>query len=243
MNRTRIPWCDWTWNPIVGCSPASEGCANCYAAAISKRFHLSWGKAHFIPERLDQPAKVHKTGRVFVCSMGDLFHPSVDVCQIDAVVSAMVHPMGGMNHHTYILLTKRIERLLNDPHCRPEHFANWPNVWLGVTVENQKRADERVPLLMKIPAAVRFVSVEPMLGPVDLSCWLASGKLSWVIAGPETGPRRRPFDEAWLDGCYGLDAQCRTYGAAFFDKRDEWTRREFPSHNTGAHRMAPANEA
>jgi protein gp37 len=221
MNRTKIPWCDWTWNPIVGCSPASEGCANCYAAAISKRFHLPWGKARFMPERLDQPAKVHKPGRVFVCSMGDLFHETVSREWKQAVFTVACNTP----RHTFIFLTKRPERVMD------WWIGDVPNVWLGVTVENQKRADERVPLLMKIPAAVRFVSVEPMLGPVDLSCWLASGKLSWVIAGPETGPRRRPFDEAWLDGCYGLDAQCRTYGAAFFDKRDEWTRREFPSHN------------
>jgi protein gp37 len=192
---------------------------------MSKRFGLPWGSAHFLRERLSQPAKVRKPGRVFVCSMGDLFHPSVDVCQIDAVIAAMVHPMGGMNHHTYILLTKRPERLLNG---HVENFARWPNVWLGVTVENQKRAEERVPLLMRIPAAVRFVSVEPMLGPVDLDRWMPRPKspsLDWVIAGPETGQKARKCEDEWLDS---LARQCGAYGVAFFDKRAKWMRREFP---------------
>ena len=125
MNRTKIPWANWTWNPIVGCSPASAGCANCYAAAISKRFNLPWGSAHFAPERLDQPAKVRKPGRVFVCSMADIGHETVKPEWREAVYAAM----RGAPWHTFIILTKRPAALACDN--PPE------NVWMGVSVERE----------------------------------------------------------------------------------------------------------
>ena len=248
MNRTKIPWCDWTWNPIVGCSPASSGCANCYAATISKRFCLPWGSAHFMPERLDQPVKVRKPGRVFVCSMADIFHPTVETGAIVAILEVMRQ----CPQHTFIVLTKRPERLLERQLCLPgdrtESLAEWfdmPKVWIGVTVEDQEQAEKRVPLLMQTPQGiVRFVSVEPMLGPVTLrrvrfpsgvfedvlSTEVSEiarpivGKLNgvdWVIAGPETGPKARRCDDAWIEAL-------ATEASYFFDKRDRWTRREFP---------------
>ena len=237
MNRTKIPWCDWTWNPIVGCSPASEGCANCYAAAISKRFHLPWGKARFMPERLDQPAKVHKPGRVFVCSMGDLFHETVSREWKQAVFTVACNTP----RHTFIFLTKRPERV------RDWWIGDVPNVWLGVTAENQARADECVPILADIPAAVRFVSIEPMLGPVSMRRWLPEPcaitprepcgdceacagnaswptRIHWVIAGPETGPGARECRDEWIEAL-ARESSC------FFDKRQRghWVRREFPN--------------
>ena len=213
MNKTGIEWCDWTWNPIAGCSPASEGCNHCYAAAISRRFNRSWGKPVFHPERLDQPARVKKPGRVFVCSMSDLFHESVTREWKQAVFTVACNTP----RHTFMFLTKRPERVMD------WWIGDVPNIWLGVTAENQARADERIPILLGIPAAVRFVSVEPMLGPVDLTPWLP--RLDWVIAGPETGPAARTCDPAWIDH---LAAHCTAANVPFFDKRPVWMRREWP---------------
>jgi protein gp37 len=237
MNKTGIEWCDYTWNPIVGCSPASAGCDNCYAAAISKRFHLPWGSAHFMPERLEQPANVKKPGRVFVCSMADLFHETGTAGMRAAVFDAM----RAAPWHTYIVLTKRPWNITPG--------MNWPrNWWLGVTAENQSTAEERIPILISTPAAVRFVSVEPMLSPVTLrrvrfptGCLedVLSGEVSerakpivgklntidWVIAGPETGPKARPCEASWIDAL-AAESPC------FFDKRATFTRREFPKGET-----------
>lgn len=178
MNKTEIEWCDYSWNPVVGCSPASEGCANCYAAAIAHRFGLPWGMAVFKPERLGQPAKTKRPSRVFVCSMGDLFHETVADDWIRQVFNAMHPDLLQPSPHTFIILTKRPTRMRDffAKYTKTGGPEAWPNVWLGVTVENQARAEERIPVLLSIPAAVRFVSVEPMLGPVNL-CALRDG--SW----------------------------------------------------------------
>lgn len=224
MNKTKIPWANWSWNPIVGCSPASEGCANCYAAAISKRFHLPWGSAHFKPDRLDQPAKVRKPGRVFVCSMADIGHETVRPEWRRAIHDAMIRAPW----HTYIVLTKR----------PGAWFSMLPSsCWVGVTVENQAQAEARIPLLLKTqPITLRFVSVEPMLEPVTLRrvrfptgvvedvintevsnyAKPLIGKLNgidWVIAGPETGPKARPCKDEWIDAL-AVESPC------FFDKRE-----------------------
>jgi protein gp37 len=246
MNKTDIEWADYSWNPIVGCSPTSEGCDHCYAAAISRRFKLPWGEAHFMPERLGQPAAVRKPSRIFVCSMGDFFHPTVRREWKEAVYKVI----GENPRHTFILLTKRPEHILS-------FWADYPNIWLGVTAENQARADERIPHLLRVPAAVRFVSVEPMLGPVDLSRPGALGcdclpqetgageteercsgncafyrnsidksrRLDWVIAGPETGPGARQCDPCDISD---LADQCSSAGVPFFDKRTHFLRRQFP---------------
>lgn len=262
MNKTKIPWANYTWNPIVGCSPASEGCANCYAAAISKRFGMPWGKAHFLPERLKQPSKIKKPSRVFVCSMADIFHPTVATGAIVAIIE-VIHQCP---QHTFILLTKRPQRLLELqlvlPGDKTNTIGDWfnlPNVWMGVTVENQEQAEKRLPCLMRTPQnLIRFVSVEPMLGPVTLRAVrfpsgcvenlhknevseIAKrhiGKLNgidWVIAGPETGPKARPCKAEWIDSL-AAESLC------FFDKRNslpQWAgvdmadriplRREFPN--------------
>lgn len=258
MNRTKIPWCDWTWNPFVGCSPASEGCAHCYAQSMAKRFGWAWGTPTFFPDRLEEPFRARKPGRIFVCSVSDLFHPHNDFDDIDKVFEIMAAD----KRHTFIVLTKRPEAALqffktprrwfagsataNGIAC--EAWDTWPlpNVWFGVTVENQARAEQRIPLLFQIPAAVRFVSVEPMLGPLNLTRVKFPtgatentldgranlnpdyadliGKLNavdWVIAGPETGPGARKCEPAWIDA---LEQQA----PCFFDKRQEWVRREFP---------------
>lgn len=208
MNRTKIPWCDWTWNPVVGCSPASTGCANCYAAAISRRFGLPWGQAHFMPDRLEQPARVRKSGRVFVCSMSDLGHETVRPEWRGAIYGAMA----AAPWHTYIILTKRPAMWL----------SGLPRgAWIGVTIEDSVARHRLDELNYFAPAGcVRFVSVEPMLGRISFAKWKM--RPQWVIAGPETGPARRACPDEWLDEL-AAESPC------FFDKRGgPGRRREFP---------------
>jgi protein gp37 len=209
VNRTKIPWCDWTWNPIVGCSAESAGCFNCYAEAISKRFHLPWGAAHFMPDRLDQPAKVRTPGRVFVCSMSDIGHETVKPDWRDAIRAYM----SAAPWHTYIVLTKRPGLWLRQLPT---------TCWVGVTVESQHYITRWNTLYATAwPGAIKFVSVEPMLGPVSFQAWPYECRPDWVIAGPETGPRARRCDDAWIDA---LAAK----STCFFDKRGKWAQREWP---------------
>jgi protein gp37 len=164
---TGIQWTDQTWNPITGCDKISAGCAHCYATDIAKRF---WGDrpfsdVQFHPERLQQPLRWRKPRMVFVNSMSDLFHESVTDEQLNQVFDVMA----ATQYHTYQILTKRPERMLEFMATKklwPQEKL--PNVWLGVTVENQRTADQRIPLLLQTPAAVRFLSCEPLLETVNL---------------------------------------------------------------------------
>ena len=247
---TKIEWAQETWNPITGCSKISEGCQNCYAERMAKRLAGRSGypkadpfKVTFHPERLTQPHKWKKPRMIFVCSMGDLFHEGVDPGWLTDVFGVMHRNP----QHTFILLTKRPENV-------PAH-KTWhrKNIWLGVTAENQQRADERIPTLLKIPAAVRFVSVEPMLGPVLLTDmegadiykrrwledWIVPGGdgggdtpgLDWVICGGETGRGARLMAMGWARS---LRDQCEAAQVPFFfKKRGEWWRKQFntnPKH-------------
>lgn len=211
MNRTKIEWCDYTWNPIVGCSPASVGCQNCYAAAISRRFKLPWGKPVFVPERLDQPRQAKTPGRVFVCSMSDIGHEEVEPMWRDQIYRAMA----AAHWHTFIILTKRPAALAID--MPPD------NCWMGVTVCEQEEDSCTWGVLRyrrHKDDRVLFVSVEPMLEPVTFAHW--DRKPDWVIAGPETGPKARPCEDEWIDR---LAAQ----SPCFFDKRKrDGVRREWP---------------
>ena len=234
---TKIEWATTTWNPITGCTKISEGCQNCYAERMSKRLAGRYGypkddpfKVIFHHDKRDQPWKWKKQKRVFVCSMGDLFHDDVDPgYQYDIFKTAFDLRF----RHTFVFLTKRPDnmlRFMSNPdmngYCSGKPFL-WHNgllpasFWLGVTAENQKRADERIPILLQIPAAVRFVSVEPMLGPVDLDktcgpyhCWREG--LDWVICGGESGPRARPMYPEWARS---LKDQCSNIGIPFFMKQ------------------------
>lgn len=262
---TKIEWATETWNPVTGCTPISEGCRNCYAERMSKRLAGRCGypegepfRVTLHPDKLEQPLRWKKPRMIFVCSMGDLFHedvPEIEIIRVFAV-------MADAQQHTYLVLTKRPERMkevLTSPSIAndvwlmtntgiSEDKPIWPlpNVWLGVTAENQARADERIPILLQIPAAVRFVSVEPMLGPVDLSLsdgvdlsmsvgtGLKPGKsylinsLDWVICGGQTGPGARPMHPDWVRS---LRDQCKEAGVPFFFKSwGEW----MPSYQTGA---------
>ena len=235
---TKIEWADEVLNVVTGCTPVSAGCQNCYARRMHGRFSKEpFSEVKFHPERLDQPLRWLNPRRIFVCSMGDLFHEDVP----DEFISRVFGRMRCANQHTFMILTKRPERMR-------WFIWNLPNVWLGVSVENQSTADERIPMLLKTPAAVRFVSVEPMLGPVDLLSiktsdgdgpsreliWIGEGAgIGWVICGAETGPGARPMDPTWARD---LRDQCREAHVRFFMKQmsgralipDDLMIREFP---------------
>lgn len=171
---TKIEYVDEVFNPVTGCTPISEGCAHCYAAAIAKRF---WGKRPFSdvrchPERLNDPFHWRKPRKILVPSMGDLFHEDAiwESSSLFEFQRIIISTMGAAPRHTFLILTKRPASMKSffDEFGRNR---TWPlkNVWLGVTVENQKAADERIPILLQIPAAVRWVSVEPMLEGIDFT--------------------------------------------------------------------------
>jgi protein gp37 len=211
-------WWDESWNPVVGCSAVSEGCARCYAQGMAVRFGFPWGGPRFMPERLERPLRRRKPTRYFLGSMTDLFQDGVEREWLDAVLDVV----GRCPRHTFMALTKRPERMMRI--FWGERLPD--NLWLGVTAENQRRANERVYALLQTPARVRFVSVEPMLEPVFIGAsWLA--ELEWVIAGPETGPGARECRAEWVEA---LAAECASSGVPFFDKRRTgWIRRECPA--------------
>ncbi len=260
MGKTTIEWTDASWNPIVGCTEVSPGCANCYAARFTSTrlrktpqycnlavVHGSmkaamqvgdhplvlkprWtGEVRFLPERLEEPLHWKKPRRIFVCDMGDLFHESVQDDWIVRVFSVIL----STHQHTYQILTKRAERmkawitkhtpilLQAATEVRPMPL---PNVWLGVSVENQHFADERIPRLLETPAAVRWISAEPLLGPINLNRSGigpkmpndAAGWLHWVVCGGESGPQGRPMHHDWARS---LRDQCQAAGVPFFFKQ------------------------
>lgn len=254
---TKIEWTDGgeTWNPITGCSKISPGCQNCYAERMSKRLAGRFGypkddpfRVTFHPDRLDQPLKWKKPRKIFVCSMGDLFHEDVKHDWIKEIGRIMYL----CPQHAFMVLTKRPERMkeiFGPPPKENDWFKPLKNLWAGVTCENQEQADKRIPILLQIPAAVRFVSAEPLLSEIDFSDeddhdWLDGGcgctfnrpcregydGLDWVITGPETpiGLSRRPMKEAWARS---IRDQCAEAGVPFFLKKgtiDGKEYREFP---------------
>ncbi len=263
MGQTRIEWATHVWNPVTGCTPVSEGCQNCYARRMATRLRGRFGYPEDNPFRVTlHPGRVSSlepalrgTGKIiFVCSMGDLFHQDVP----ESFIREILKLVTATGQHTFFMLTKRPERMRN---VFESYYATGAaiirNLWLGVTAENQARANERIPVLLQIPAAVRFVSVEPMLGPVDLSKWLGvcnfcgssavkcspalwkRGKkccpdcthngvyLNWIICGGETGPNARPMHLDWVRS---LRDQCQEAGVPFFFKSwGEWA----PAYTTG----------
>lgn len=220
MNNSKIEWTDKTWNPVTGCTKVSQGCKNCYAERMYERFH---GKGSFRTvtchtDRLSIPLKWKKPAMIFVNSMSDLFHPDVPFEFVRQVL-ATIHDTPT---HTYQVLTKRPARMVEFFKWLKNSslMVNFPNLWLGVSVENQAAADERIPLLMQVPAAVRFLSCEPLLGPVDISTYLPApyypGRIDWVIVGGESGPGARPMHPDWARS---LRDQCDWSKTAFFFKQ------------------------
>lgn len=219
---TNIEWCDETWNPVTGCTPISEGCQNCYAARMAQRLAGRYGYPEddpfrpgtFHDDKLDWPLSLPKgkRKRIFVSSMGDLFHDSVTHEHIVRVVDTI----SLCKDHTFIMLTKRPGNALK--FCKSLSIYFPENIWFGVTAENQHFADKRIPILLQIPAAVRFVSIEPMLGPVDITRYLQGrdNKNFWVIAGGETGPNARPMQTSWARS---LRDQCLMTRTPFFFKK------------------------
>jgi protein gp37 len=251
MSTSKIEWTEKTWNPVTGCNKVSAGCKNCYAEVMHKRLRVLMPEkyAHDFLEGafpyekdLLLPLKWKKPCRIFVNSMSDLFHKDVPFDFIDKVFAVMtVTPQ-----HTYQILTKRPERMVEYFKSRTttlqwgaaayETFGQliaevgeieYPlrNVWLGTSVEDQATADERIPELQTVPATVRFLSCEPLLGPIDLRmdtrAYLGEGEIHWVIAGGESGHRARPMHPDWVRS---LRDQCKTTGVPFFFKQwGEWT--------------------
>ena len=210
MQRSSIEWTEATWNPVTGCTQISPGCAHCYAKTFAERFRGVPGHPYengfdlqLRPERLDQPLRWKKPRTIFMNSMSDLFHPQVP----DEYVQAVFDVMQRADHHRFQVLTKRAERLADMAPTLP-----WPrNVWMGVSVENQ-RFRSRVDDLRHVPAAMRFLSCEPLLGPLELNL---TG-IDWVIVGGESGPGARPMRPEWA---LSVRDQCGEADVPFFFKQ------------------------
>jgi len=262
-DKTHIEWTEATWNPLAGCTAVSPGCDRCYAArdASGRLVHLPLyaglakagvftGEVRLAPERLDQPLRWRKPRRIFVNSMSDLFHEKVP----DEYIARVFATMAAAEQHTFQVLTKRHGRmraLLSSEQFQGAvqglrldlvgltlPWAKWPlpNVWLGVSAEDQHWADIRIPVLLDTPAAVRWISAEPLLGPIELQwCaginaieqdWIAGGTgaahpfLDWVVVGGESGPGARPIHPDWAGD---LRDQCTGAGVPFLFKQwGEW---------------------
>jgi len=237
-DQSGIEWTDATWNPVTGCSKVSTGCAHCYAEVLARRFNKDWkpwtkaNAAHNVQchqERLGLPLHWKKPRKIFVNSMSDLFHEQVpDSFLIDAF-QVMVRS----EQHTFQILTKRPERMAK---WLLEWKPKWKffppkNIWLGVSVENQQAAEERIGWLMSAPAHKRFLSCEPLLGPVNLGRWLefagcdtdlgvGNPGIDWVIVGGESGRNARPMNPKWV---HSLRDQCEAVKVPFFFKQwGEW---------------------
>jgi len=236
-DHSAIAWTDATWNPVTGCSKVSPGCAHCYAEALSLRWgwaYARWTPANaeanvvLHPERLDQPLHWRKPRRVFVASMGDLFHEQVP----SSFVTQVFVTMRRANWHEYQILTKRPERMAE--HMRLV-IKPLQNAWLGSSIENDRYVD-RADALRETPAAVRFISAEPLLGPLPS---LDLRGIDWLIIGGESGPGYRPMDAAWV---HDLVDRADAAGIPVFVKQDSgpwpgqqyslcddlWARKEWP---------------
>jgi protein gp37 len=243
---TSIQWTDETWNPVVGCERISPGCAHCYAKTLHDKRHTAvlagkklapqyaepFETVQLKGDRLNAPLRWREPRMVFVNSVSDLFHEDVPASYIAQVFSVMAQA----RRHTFQVLTKRAARMLEiAPTLAASHTApdgsGWPlaNVWLGVSVENQRFADERIPVLLQTPAAVRFISAEPLLEHITLAPflsdkyisiggrqWIGAGGIGWVIIGGESGAGARPFKVEWASS---LLRECRDAGVPAFLKQ------------------------
>ncbi len=217
-----IEWTDATWNPVRGCTKIAAGCKHCYAETFAERFRGVKGHPYeqgfdlrLVPEKLEDPLRWPKPRRVFVNSMSDLFHPGIPDDYVDAVAQVMI----AAPWHTFQVLTKRAERMGAMLAARLRFAASQPHIWWGVSVENRRDGLPRIDHLRTAPAAVRFLSVEPLLE--DLGELNLDG-VGWVIVGGESGPGARPMDEKWV---LSIRDQCRRAGVPFFFKQWGGTRK------------------
>jgi protein gp37 len=252
---TGIEWTDSTWNPIRGCSRVSEGCRNCYAESVAARFsgpgrayeglaafrvigkgtpnerrEPHWtGEVRLIEKHLEDPIRWKEPQKIFVNSMSDLFHPGVNAEWLAEIFGIMARAP----QHTYQILTKRPERMLDvltrgvnrdivelfsKKYTRTWLPSNW---WFGVSIEDQDSANHRLPILAECPAAVRFVSYEPAIGPVDFVAAMGADPIlvsafDWIICGGESGPNARPMHPDWARIARN---QCSAAGVPFFFKQ------------------------
>lgn len=215
-DKSTIEWTDATWNPVLGCTKVSAGCAHCYAERFTERFRGVPGHPfeegfdlRLAPDKLEQPSRWRKPRRIFVNSMSDLFHPQVP----EAYIADIGRVMKEVGRHTYQVLTKRHDRMRRLLNGGLSWMGELPNVWFGVSVENRRQGLPRLDALRETPAVVRFASIEPLLedlGDFNLS------SIDWVIAGGESGPGARPMQEEWV---LGVLKQCRRDGVPFFFKQ------------------------
>jgi protein gp37 len=215
-DHSSIEWTDATWNPVRGCTKITSGCAHCYAETFAERFRGVPGHPYedgfdlrLVPEKLAQPLQWRRPRRIFVNSMSDLFHEAVP----DDYIVKVARVMQLANWHTYQVLTKRSERLRDLLSSKLKSVAGEPHIWWGVSVENRKQGLPRMDHLRTAPAAVRFLSIEPLLeslGSFDLS------GIHWVIVGGESGPGARPIQEAWV---LDIRDRCQRAEVPFFFKQ------------------------
>ena len=257
MSNTKIEWSEKVWNPLAGCSRISTGCTRCYAETMANRLQAigvkgydgviknnKWtGKINLIPEKLEEPLRWKKPQRIFVNSMSDLFHENVP----EDFIWKVIEKCWEAKQHDFLILTKRSDRML-DVLTKSMWWNNDTpeNIWLGTSIEDQKTADERIPFLLQTPAAVRFISAEPLLGAVNLNklhigtqypegqpqpylmncleshyLMLSDGdyefkKLDWVIVGGESGHNARPMHPDWVRS---IRDQCQAAHVPFFFKQ------------------------
>ena len=233
--NSKIGWTGHTWNPVTGCTKVSPGCEHCYAEAMAKRWKRSFDVS-LKPQRLNEPYKWEQPAFVFVNSLSDLFHIKVP----DEYIRQIWDTMVGADWHIYQVLTKRPHRMAAT--IRRLGLETSEHIWLGTSVENQDFAENRIPALLSTEAPVRWISAEPLLGPLALMEYLPD--LAWVVTGGESGPGRRPAEPDWFRSARD---QCAVAGTPFFHKQgnnqhpgrdrdlDGRTWNEYPDGSTHAH--------
>ncbi|MCK9401397.1 MAG: phage Gp37/Gp68 family protein [Bacteroidales bacterium] len=213
MSQSKIEWTEMTWNPVTGCTKVSPGCRNCYAEVMSRRLkamgqekYKNGFKLTLHPDTLSEPYTWKKSKVVFVNSMSDLFHQNVPIQYVQRVFDVM----NDNPQHLFQILTKRAERLLDYDQQGKLKWSH--NIWMGVSVENQGTTF-RIDLLRETKARVKFLSCEPLLGPLpDLNL----DQIDWVIVGGESGPKARPMEADWV---IDIMEQCKKANIKFFFKQ------------------------
>jgi protein gp37 len=215
-DKSKIEWTDATWNPVRGCTKISPGCKHCYAETFAERFRGVPGHPYeqgfdlrLVPEKLEEPLKWKTPRLIFVNSMSDLFQVGVP----DEYIAKVAAVMDAAKWHTFQVLTKRAERMRSLLNTKLQFAAHSSHIWWGVSVEDQKYGVPRIDELRHANAAMRFLSVEPLLEDIGL---LNLSGIHWVIVGGESGPGARPMRKEWV---LSIKKQCREEGVPFFFKQ------------------------